>query len=368
MSNEGIPPDYTLLAIVGALVLFGLIMLASASAPTGYEQFGDSYYFLKHQIIFGLIPGLAGLLVFSRIPYTFWRSHAFLLLILSIALLILVFIPGLSAGIGTAHSWISFGSWFSLQPSEIVKLTFLFYLAAWLEKRGEEGMRDVHGGFLAFVAVLGVIMVLLALQPDIGTMAIIAATAVVVYFVGGAPLAHVGGLIAMGIGGLALLVGFAPYRAARLTTFLNPEIDPQGIGYHVNQALLAIGTGGLFGLGYGHSRQKFQYLPEVAGDSIFAVIAEEMGFVVAVIFLLLFIGLLWRMIALAHAAPDKFGRYVVVGIAAWLSLQGLVNIGSMVALLPITGVPLPFVSYGGTSLAVSLAALGVVLNISRYRK
>jgi cell division protein FtsW len=229
-------------------------------------------------------------------------------------------------------------------------------------------MRDVHGGFLPFVAVLGTIMLLLILQPDIGTMFIIAVSAIIVYFVGGAPLTYVGGLIVLGILGLALLIGLAPYRAARLTTFLNPELDPQGIGYHVNQALLAIGTGGLFGLGYGHSRQKFQYLPEVAGDSIFAVIAEEMGFLAVMVLLALFLALLWRLISIAQAAPDKFGRYVAVGVAAWIVMQAFVNIGSMVALLPITGVPLPFVSYGGTSLAVSLAAIGVVLSVSRYRR
>ncbi len=266
------PIDYVLLAMVGTIVLFGLMMLASASAPSGFERFGDSYYFVKHQLIFGLIPGIAGMVAFSRIPYVFWKKHAWNLLLVSIALLVLVFIPGLSAGIGTAHSWLSVGGWFSLQPSEVVKLTFLFYLAAWLERRGERGVRDVHAGFLPF---------LVALQPDVGTMTVIAAMSLAVYFVAGAPVIYVGGLIAAGVAGLALLIGLAPYRAARFTTFLNPELDPQGIGYHINQALLAIGSGGWFGLGYGHSRQKFQYLPEVSGDSIFAIVAEEMGLVVA---------------------------------------------------------------------------------------
>lgn len=360
--------DYVLLATVLIIVALGFLMLASASAPTAYDQFNDSYYLVKHQLIFGLLPGLAGLFFFSRIPYTVWRRHALLLLILCILLLVTVFIPGLSAGIGTAHSWIAIGPWFSLQPSEIVKLTFLFYLAAWLERRGEEGVRDMHGGFLPFLLVLGVVMTLLVLQPDIGTMCIIAAIAITVYFAAGAPLRFVGGLLAIGVLGLTLLVSLAPYRAARLTTFLNPELDPQGIGYHVNQSLLAIGSGGLFGLGYGHSRQKFQYLPEVAGDSIFAVMAEEMGFFVATLVMLGFLALLWRMLDTARRAPDRFGRYVVIGVAAWIAVQAFVNIGSMVALLPITGVPLPFVSYGGTSLAVTLAAIGVVLNISKYRK
>lgn len=357
--------DYPLLLIVGAIIFFGLIMLWSASAPSGYEEFSDSYYFVKHQLIFGFIPGLAALLALSRIPYTFWRTHAFNLLILSIVLLVLVFIPGFSAGIGTAHSWISIGGVFSLQPSEIVKLTFLFYLAAWLGGRDERGVKDVHSGFLPFLLVLGTIMLLMILQPDVGTMSIIAAMALVVYFVAGAPLAYVLGLIAAGVGALTLLITTAPYRAARFTTFLHPELDPQGIGYHINQALLAIGSGGFFGVGYGHSRQKFQYLPEVAGDSIFAVIAEELGFVFALITMALFLLLLWRLLAIAQNTSDRFAKYFVIGVAAWLTLQAFVNIGSMVALMPITGVPLPFISYGGTSLAIAMAAIGVVLNMSK---
>jgi cell division protein FtsW len=360
--------DLLLILIVGVIILFGLVMLLSASAPSGYATFADSYYFVKHQTIFGLIPGIGAAIAFANIPYAFWRKHAWNLLILSVVLLVLVFIPGLSAGIGSAHSWISIGGVFSLQPSEIVKLTFLFYLAAWLAQRDKHSVRDVASGFLPFVGVLGTIMILMILQPDIGTMSIIAAMSLAVYFVAGAPITHVGGLILAGITGLALLIMAAPYRAARFTTFLHPELDPQGIGYHINQALLAIGSGGFFGLGYGHSRQKFQYLPEVAGDSIFAVITEEMGFVVAVFLIGLFLLLLWRILEIAKRAPDNFAKYVVVGIGAWLVIQAFVNIGSMVALMPITGVPLPFVSYGGTSLAISLAAIGVVLNVSKHMK
>ncbi len=343
-------------------------MLLSASSPSGYAQFGDSYYFVKHQVIFGLIPGLGALFAFANVPYAFWRRHAWNLLIISIILLILVFIPGLSAGIGTARSWISVGGVFSVQPSEIVKLTFLFYLCAWLAARDRHSVRDVHSGFLPFMLALGTIMFLMILQPDVGTMAVIAAMSLVVYFVAGAPLGYVLGLVVAGFGALGLLISLAPYRVARFTTFLHPELDPQGIGYHINQALLAIGSGGLFGLGYGHSRQKFQYLPEVAGDSIFAVIGEEMGLIVSVLTIGLLVLFLWRVLKIAQAAPDAFAKYVVVGIAAWITIQAFVNIASMVALMPMTGIPLPFVSYGGTSLAVSLAAVGVVLSISKAGK
>jgi cell division protein FtsW len=360
--------DYFLLIIVGTIILFGLVMLLSASAPSGYAQFGDSYYYIKHQGIFGFIPGLGALIACSRIPYTFWQKHAWNFLIISVILLVLVFIPGLSAGIGSARSWIDIGGFFSLQPSEIVKLTFLFYLAAWLAERDRHSVRNVHEGFLPFILVLGSIMLLMILQPDIGTMSIIASMSLAVYFAAGAPLSYIFGLISAGIAGLALLITLAPYRAARFTTFLNPQLDPEGIGYHINQALLAIGSGGIFGVGYGHSRQKFQYLPEVSGDSIFAIIGEEMGMLVAIMTIGLFLLFAWRILEIAKRAPDHFAKYVVVGVGAWVTIQAFVNIGSMVALMPITGVPLPFVSYGGTSLAVTMAAVGVVLSVSREVK
>ncbi|OGL62907.1 cell division protein FtsW [Candidatus Uhrbacteria bacterium RIFCSPHIGHO2_02_FULL_47_44] len=360
--------DYGLIGIVSVMILFGLIMLLSASSPNAYKQFGDSYYFLKHQVIFGLIPGMAGLLFFSRIPYTFWKKHAWNLLLVSIGLLLLVFIPGFSAGFGTSHSWISIGGFFSIQPSEIVKLTFLFYLAGWLGARDERGVRDINTGLVPFLAVLGIIAILMILQPDTGSMTIIAAMSLVVYFVAGAPVKYVAGLIAAGLAGIWFLITITPYRAARFTTFLHPELDPQGIGYHINQALLALGSGGFFGLGYGHSRQKFQYLPEVAGDSVFAVIGEEMGFVISLFVIGLFLVLFWRLMEIAKRAPDKFSKYVCVGVAAWIVIQAFENIASMAALMPITGVPLPFISYGGTSLAILMCAIGVVLNISKHTK
>ncbi|NQV12167.1 FtsW/RodA/SpoVE family cell cycle protein, partial [Candidatus Uhrbacteria bacterium] len=196
----------------------------------------------------------------------------------------------------------------------------------------------------------------------------IIAIALAVYFVAGASWKH---LLFMGGGGSALfflLIRLAPYRAARFTTFLHPELDPQGVGYHINQAMLAIGSGGVFGLGYGHSRQKFQYLPEVAGDSIFAVIAEELGFIISTALILLYVFFARQMLRLANNAPDKFSKYVVVGVMVWIVFQAFVNIAAMLGLMPITGIPLPFVSYGGTSMVVMLAAMGIVLNISKYRK
>lgn len=361
------PFDSRLAIIVGVLLLIGLVMLASASAPKGYADFkGDSFYYVKHQIFFGLVPGLFFLYAASRVPYTFWKKHAWPILLGSVILLLAVFLPGVGSQFGTSHSWLAIPGLFSIQPGEIVKLTFIFYLAAWLEKRGSQALRDPQAGFIPFVSVLGIIVLLLILQPDVGTMSIIVAAAMVVYFIAGAPVSHVAGLILTGVILFGLLVAVAPYRAARFTTFLYPELDPQGIGYHINQALLAVGSGGWLGVGYGHSRQKFEYLPEVEGDSIFAVISEEMGFVLATGLIFLFLLLFRRVIKIAMAAPDLFGKYLAIGIVSWLVIQAFVNIGSMVCLVPMTGVTLPFISYGGTSLAISLAAVGVLLNISRY--
>jgi len=358
--------DFVLLALVGGLLLFGLAMLMSASGPLGFEQFGDTYWFVKHQLLYGVTPGLLGMFIMSCIPFTFWRKMAGILLIVSIVLLILVFIPGVGADFGTAHSWIAIGG-FSFQPAEIVKLTFLLYLAAWFERRADAGVKDANTGLIPFVSVLGIIMLLMILQPDIGTMAVIVMIALAVYFVAGAPWPH---LLLLGSGGAALfflLIRLAPYRAARFTTFLHPELDPQGVGYHINQALLAIGSGGFFGMGYGHSRQKFQYLPEVAGDSIFAVIAEELGFLFTVAMIGVYAFFAKRMLRVASLAPDKFSQFVVVGVMTWILFQAFVNIGAMLALMPITGIPLSFISYGGTALVTMLSAMGIVLNISRHR-
>lgn len=360
-------PDFVLLGLILGLTAFGVVMLASASGPLGLARFGDAYYFVKHQLLYGVLPGVVALFVMMRIPYRAWKRASLPLLIVSIVLLLLVFIPGIRAEFGTARSWIQLGP-FSMQPSEVVKLTFLLYLAAWLEGRGEHGVRDWRTGFMPFLIALGAVMALLILQPDTGSMSIIVIESLVVYFVAGAAWGHLFLIGGAGLGLLALLIKLSPYRAARLMTFLHPELDPQGIGYHVNQALLAAGSGGLWGLGLGHSRQKFEYLPEVQGDSIFAVMAEELGFLFSVAFVILFILLLWRGLRIVREAPDQFGTFVGVGILAWIVFQALLNIGAMLGVTPLTGVPLPFVSYGGTALVTVLAASGVLLNISKHRR
>lgn len=356
-------PDYKLISTITAIVLLGLVVLSSASSVLGYENFKDSLYYLKHQIFLGLVPGIIALVVLSRIDYHVWRKYSKWFFIASIILLVMVFIPGIGLKLGGARSWLVIGG-MSLQPAELVKLGFLIFLAAWLEQRTTVINDWVHG-LAPFVGVLGTIGLLIMLQPDTGTMSIIAMMAIAVYFVAGAPWKHMAALFASGLAGLFLLIKMAPYRAARFATFLNPDADTQGAGYHLKQSLLAVGSGGLFGLGLGHSRQKFAYLPEAAGDSIFAIAAEELGFFFSVLLLSLFIYFIIRGIKIARTAPDSFGTLLAVGIVTWVGWQTVMNIGAMVGVLPLTGVPLPMVSYGGTALMTVLAAMGILINISK---
>jgi len=360
-------PDWVLVFIFALLLFLGLITLFSASTALGFQKFGDSYHFIKRQLLHGLLPGIVLLLILVKVNYQFWKKLIMPLLAISIILLIIVFIPGISADYGTAKSWINIGT-FSFQPSELVKLTFLLYLATWLEKRGAHGVKDLYFGFLPFIFLLGLISGLMLLQPDMGTLAIIIFMCVAVFFASGAKLNHVAALLLAGTGAIYLLILKSPYRAARLTIFLHPELDPQGIGYQISQALLAIGSGGLFGRGFGMSRQKFQYLPEVTGDSIFAIYAEELGFIFCLAIIGLYIAFMWRGFKVAKNAPDQFGRLVAIGIVSWITFQALFNVAAMVGILPMTGIPLPFVSAGGSALAIMLAAVGILINISKQSR
>jgi cell division protein FtsW len=359
-------PDYFLALIVFALIIFGLIMVSSASVVISNDLVGNNYHFLKSQLT-ALMVGLFVWIIVQAIPYQFWRRFAFPALLLAIGLLIIPafpeYFPGIAFQSGGAHRWIHFGPLF-LQPSEIAKLALVIYLAAWLEKKGAS-VRDFASGFVPFVIVLGVMIILIMKQPDMGSMFVMGAAATGIFFVAGASWFHLmlGGVAAGGV--LWILIKSASYRLARFLVFLNPESDPKGIGYHVNQALIAIGSGGWWGLGFGKSRQKFHYLPEVSTDSIYAVIVEELGFLRAALIPVLFILFCWRGLRIARLAPDPFGRLLATGITAWITLQALINISAMVGLLPLTGIPLPFISYGGSSLVVCLIGVGILMNVSR---
>jgi len=360
-------PDYFLIIIFSLILIFGLVVLTSASSAAGFEKFDDSYYFIKQQLLHGFVPGIILLVLLSFINYQKWKKLIFPLLIASIILLISVFLPGIGAQYGGAKSWINLGP-FSFQPAELVKLTFILYLAIWLSKKEKEELKKFSTGFLPFLVILGVISLLIALQPDIGTLFVILSTALIVYFSAGARFSHLFLTAAGGGSLLFLLIKISPYRTARLTTFLHPELDPQGIGYHINQAFLAIGSGGLFGRGFGHSRQKFLYLPEVTGDSIFAIVCEELGYIFALILIGLFLLLFIRIIKIAKECDDPFGKLLAIGIASWFTIQAFLNISAMIGIAPLTGIPLPFVSHGGTALAIGMAAVGILINMSRQVK
>ncbi len=356
--------DYRFIALFSGIVLIGLMVLASASAVEGVERFDDGYYFLKHQLLNGILPGILLMLLFANIDYHFLKKLAPVALAVTFCLLLLVLLPSIGVEFGGARRWINVFGLFSFQPSEIIKLSFLVYLASWLSAK-QADLKKNHDIFAVFIFLLIAVIVLLLLEPDLGTLSVIVAFSLTMYFTAGGKLGHLGMLIAGLIGGLLLMIRIEPYRFDRFSVFLHPELDPQGIGYHINQALLAVGSGGIFGLGYGHSRQKYNFLPEVTSDSIFAIMAEELGFVLIVAIIVLLVFFFLRGLKIAKEAPDSFGRLLVIGIMSWVAFQSFAHIGANIAILPLTGVPLPFFSYGGTAIASLFAAMGIVLNISK---
>lgn len=360
-------PDKKLLLIVGVMLAFGIITLWSASSVIGFDKFGDSFYYVKQQLLFGVFFGSAVAFIAYRLDYHIWKAWAVPMMMATIFLLVAVLVPGIGFEYGGARRWIAIGN-FLFQPSEVAKFTFLVYVSTWLAQRAGVTKDHLREQLIPFLIFLGILGALVMAQPDLGTMTVIAAIALSVYFVSGAKMSHFSLIGALGIAMVALLIKIAPYRTARFTVFLNPDLDPQGIGYHINQALLAIGSGGLFGFGLGHSRQKYNYLPEVTGDSIYAIIAEELGFVFAVGVIVLFLLITYRGLRIARQAPDAFGRYLASGITTWFAFQAFVNIGSMVAVLPLTGITLPFISYGKSSMVMLMLAFGVLLNISKQTK
>lgn len=366
-SIGGYDVDRTLLFTVLTLILFGLVMISSAGIIYAQTRFDDGYYFLKRQLLYGAIPGLFLLYLSQKIDYRYWKKVAFPLFAVSIIFLLFVFVPGIGIKVYGATRWIEIGP-LSFQPSELAKLALILYLSTWLVAKGEKSIRDFYEGLVPFLGILGVIAVLVIKQPDVGTLGVLVAIAVSVYFVAGARTGHLLGLGSLGLVALAILVKMEPYRMERITAFLNRSGDPQGIGYQINQALLAVGSGGIFGLGLGHSRQKFNYLPEPVGDSIFAIIGEELGFLGAAFLVALFTIIAYKGFKIAKNAPDEFGKLVAVGITVWIVVQALINISANLGLIPLTGIPLPFISYGGTSLMVLLFSVGILMNISKQAR
>jgi cell division protein FtsW len=348
--------DFVLMFVVLVLTILGLIMVYDASVVEANEVFGDRFYYLKFQSIYFVI-GWVGLLFVAHIDYHRYKKIIKYLFLANIFFLVLVLIPGIGLQIKGARRWIDLGIT-TYQPSETFKTILIIYLATWLEKK-----RTLAQFFALVVFILG----LLILQPDLGTAIVLVATSFIVYYVSGAPAVKFAmASLAAFFSGL-LLIFTSPYRKQRLATFLDPSSNLLGSSYHIQQIRLALGSGGLLGLGIGQSKQKYQYLPESMSDSIFAIFGEETGFLGTTILLALFCLVIWKGFKIAQEAPDNFGRLLAVGITAWIGTQVFVNLASMVSLVPLTGIPLPLFSYGGTSLVVTLLSVGILLNISKQR-
>ncbi|WP_088105002.1 stage V sporulation protein E [Halalkalibacter urbisdiaboli] len=365
MTKMKTAPDYILLATTILLLIVGMIMVYSASEAWASYRFDDSFFFAKRQLFFASI-GVIAMFFIMNVDYWTWRTWAKFIVIICFILLIIVLIPGVGLVRGGARSWLGVGA-FSIQPSEFMKMAMIAYLAKYLSEN-QKKIVSFKKGLLPSLFLVMVAFGMIMLQPDLGTGAVMVGTCVVMIFVAGARVSHFVGLGLIGLLGFVGLIISAPYRMKRITSFLDPWSDPLGSGFQIIQSLYAIGPGGLMGMGLGESRQKYFYLPEPQTDFIFAILAEELGFIGGCIVICLFGVLLWRGIRIALGAPDLFGSLLSVGIIAMVAIQVMINIGVVTGLMPVTGITLPFLSYGGSSLTLMLVAIGVLLNVSRHTR
>lgn len=367
--------DTPLAIVIFSLVIFGIIMISSVSVYESYQITSDqvtqgirdeasnSFYLWRHLLrAFMSIPIWIFAIYF---PLKFWKKSALPFFIITIGLLIALFLPGIGANYGTSTSWINLPFLPSIQPAEVAKLSLIFYLARWMEKR-QELVQSFQYGFIPFTILLSSIVVLLALQPDFGSVLVISVIAGSMFFAAGGNIFHIGlGALVAALMAYPIIMS-KEYIRNRFLTFLNPELDPLNIGFQIKQALIAVGSGGLFGVGFGKSIQKFGYLPEVQSDTIFAAAAEELGFF-RISFLVIAYGVIaYRGYLIAGNAKDRFSMLVATGITSWFSFQAIINMGVVLAILPNTGITLPFISYGGSSLMINMLAAGILLNVSRY--
>lgn len=363
--KRGRLPDLTIFVLVLLLLVIGMLMVYSSSHVWAEYKYGDQYYFLKRQLLFAAL-GIVAMAMFVSIPIYAIRKHVHTIFFACIVLLILVLIPGIGLVRGGAQSWIGVGA-FSIQPAEFMKLGLILFLAHYLATNERYIQTFFRGFFIPLLLILfcfGLIM----LQPDLGTGVVLVLTSVLMLFIAGATFRYFVFLSLLGLIGFAALIVSAPYRINRITAFLNPWDDPLGDGFQIIQSLYAIGPGKLMGLGYGNSLQKYFYLPEPQTDFIFAIIGEELGFLGGTFVILLFYLLCRRGIRVAYLSLDPFLRYAAIGIVLMVTIQFMINISVVIGLIPITGITLPFLSYGGSSLTLTLASMGILLNISTYTK
>lgn len=357
-------PDFVIIFATLFLLGIGIVMVYSASAVVAQKPpFNDPYFFTKRQLIFAIL-GITSMYVTMNIDYWVWKKWAKTGFLISVGLLVLVLVIGIE--VNGSKSWLGFGS-FGIQPGEFAKFGVVAFLAKWLSDNQKQIVL-FRKGLVPALAIPGLCFALIMLQPDLGTATVLMGTAILMIFVAGAKISHYIGLGLLGIGGFVGLILSAPYRMARITSFIDPWSDPRGAGYQIIQSLYAIGPGGLLGLGLGQSRQKFSYLPEPYNDFIFSIIAEELGFVGGTLVLLLFLLLLWRGMRTAITAPDLFGNLLALGIIGMIAIQVVINVGVVTGMFPVTGITLPFLSYGGSSLTLMLTGVGILLNISRFSR
>lgn len=353
-------PDKMLALLTFALVLFGVVMIYSASVIIAHQApYFDDKHFAKRQLLFAVL-GFVGTAFMANLDYHIWKKWAGWMLGITFTLLISVFFFSVGE-VNGAHRWINLAGQ-TFQPSELAKLTFIIYVSAWLVGRKEQ-IDNIVTTFLPFLGILFLVSVLMLKEPDFGTLSVIAVSVIAIYYVAGMTLKQALLGLCVLVLAISIILG-SPYRRARLLTFLNPNQDTSGSSYHIKNISIAIGSGGAWGLGFGESRQKRLFLPEPHTDSIFAITVEELGSIRALLVIIAFCFLLQRGFMVAYRSPDLFGRLLAVGITTWFGFQAFINLGSMLHLVPLVGVPLPFISSGGTNLVISLLAVGVLLNIS----
>lgn len=360
----GVDKVFLILTII--LVVAGFFIFYSASL--GLLAGGTTKFMAVtfNQIVFGILGGTVVATITSLIPYTFWRKWGFLMFGGSILLMILVFVPGIGVFHGGARRWIGIGG-MTMQPAEFYKIGFVLYTSAWFASVKQKAS-TFKFGTLPLIVLIILSAGLILMQPDTETFLVVAAAGVAIYLAAGGtwkPLFIIG---AIGIVGLVVLVIQRPYLQQRISTFIDPSKDPTGSGYQIQQSLIAIGSGGLTGRGFGQSTQKFAFLPEPIGDSIFAVASEEFGFVGSVSIIILYILFAFQALRIATRVPDPFGSYVIVGIVVLIILQSFMNMAAMLAIIPLSGTPLLFISHGGTALFFTMASAGIIMNISKYQK
>ena len=356
-------PATMLTVTISVLLTLGLIMILSASSVSSLEDYGSSFMFFKKQVIWSVI-GIVAYITFARLDYRRLKGWGYVLLAGVILMLFAVLVPGIGVTVGGSSRWIALGP-LSIQPSELAKIALILFIADVFSRKDPEAINELPHTLFPVIPVVGLLALLIMAQPDMGTTMLIGTIGFGLLFIAGAPLRYLGAMAALGGPIVAFGALAEPYRRARVLAFLNPWADPLNTGYQTIQSLIAMGSGGFFGVGIGASRQKWLYVPNAHTDFIYAILGEEIGLLGTLTVLGMFAFLAYLGIRIARNAPDRFGMYIAAGVTLWISVQALVNIGAVTASLPITGVPLPLVSFGGSSLVVTLIGMGVLTNVAR---